>query len=139
MAFLRDSAQKHEKHEDIDVPLITKMLRYLGNKYNDPTFSVQEMADEFNMSMPGLSKYFHEKQGKLLSEYVTELKMNRAIFLLENTEMSVAAISQDVGYFNPGSFGRRFRQIIGMSPLEYRRRKTGNGSDGQDPSTDESD
>lgn len=139
LAFLRYSAQKHEKHEDLDVALITKMLRYLANKYNDPTFSVQEMADEFNMSMPGLSKYFHEKQGKLLSEYVTELKMNRAMFLLENTEMSVAAISQDVGYFNPGSFGRRFRQIIGMSPLEYRRSKTGNGSDGQDPSTDESD
>ena len=139
LAFLRYSAQKHEKHEDLDVPLITKMLRYLANKYNDPTFSVQEMADEFNMSMPGLSKYFHEKQGKLLNEYVTELKMNRAMFLLENTDMSVAAISQDVGYFNPGSFGRRFRQVMGMSPLEYRRNKTESGSDGHDPNTTESD
>lgn len=129
MEFLRDSAQKHEKHLDLDVPLITQMLRYLANKYNDPTFSVQEMADEFNMSMPGLSKYFHEKQGKLLNEYVTELKMNRAMFLLEHTDMSVAAISQDVGYFNPGSFGRRFRQVIGMSPLEYRRSKTGNNEE----------
>lgn len=125
MAYLRESAIKHEKNEGQDVPLIIKMDRYLAVKYNDPAFSVQEMADEFNMSMPGLSKYFHEKHGKLLNEYVTELKMNRATFLLENTDMSVVAISREVGYFNPGSFGRRFRQVIGVSPLEYRRSKKG--------------
>ena len=122
-AFIRENATRGSRSQGSEPQLIVKMVRYLNVKYNDPMFSVQEMADEFGMSMPALSKYFHEKQGVPLNEYTAQLKMDRAKFLLENTDMSAAAISQDVGYTNAGSFGRRFRQMTGMSPMEYRRIK----------------
>ena len=136
-AFIHENANRYEKNKEPEATLITKMVRYLNVKYNDPTFSIQEMADEFGMSMPALSKYFHEKHGVPLNEYTAQLKMDRAKFLLENTDMSALAISQDVGYTNAGSFGRRFRQITGMSPMEYRRIKLLNKEENSDDSNNE--
>lgn len=109
--------------ESKNTPVIEKMKQYLAERYNDPNFSFQEMAEEYGMSLPALSKYFHEKSGTVINDYVTELKINRAKYLLENTDITAAEIGMEVGYYNAGSFSRRFRQITGQSPLEYRKNK----------------
>lgn len=105
-----------------DRPLIEKMKLYLAERYGDPNFSFQEMAEEYNMSLPALSKYFREKTGMVINDYVTELKMNRAKYLLVNTDMAAADIALEVGYYNAASFSRRFRQIMDCSPSEYRKK-----------------
>lgn len=109
-----------------DRPLIEKMKLYLAERYGDPSFSFQEMAEEYNMSLPALSKYFRDKTGMVINDYVTELKMNRAKYLLVNTDMAAADIALEVGYYNAASFSRRFRQIMDCSPSEYRK-KMGKG------------
>ncbi|MBP3542817.1 MAG: helix-turn-helix transcriptional regulator, partial [Lachnospiraceae bacterium] len=63
--------------ENSDTSVIEKMKAYLTVRYNDPNFTFQEMADKYSMTLPALSKYFHEEVGMALSEYVTELKMSR--------------------------------------------------------------
>lgn len=109
------------RNNPYDKPLIEKMKLYLAERYTDPNFSFQEAAEEYHMSLPALSKYFREKTGMVLNDYVTELKMSRAKYLLLNTDMAAADIALEVGYYNAASFSRRFRQIMGCSPSEYRK------------------
>lgn len=121
--FFAKEANNHGEPESKSIPVIDKMKQYLAERYNDPNFSFQEMAEKYGMSLPALSKYFHEKSGIVINDYVTELKINRAKYLLENTDITAAEIGLEVGYYNAGSFSRRFRQITGQSPLEYRKNR----------------
>ena len=47
--------------------------------------------------------------------------MERARQLLRDTEMGVAQVGFEVGYTDPGHFGRTFRRLVGCTPLSYRR------------------
>ncbi|MBQ8230731.1 MAG: AraC family transcriptional regulator [Lachnospiraceae bacterium] len=123
--FLAREGANLSKQENSNLPVIEKMKQYLAERYNDPNFSFQEMAEAYGMSLPALSKYFHEKNGMPINDYVTELKINRAKYLLENTDIAAAEIGLEVGYYNARSFSRRFRQITGLAPSEYRKNLRG--------------
>jgi AraC-like DNA-binding protein len=47
------------------------------------------------------------------------------MFRLRETERSVTDICFDVGFSSLGTFSRTFRDIVGVSPTEYRNRATG--------------
>lgn len=123
--FLEREGANHSKQENSNLTVIEKMKQYLAERYNDPNFSFQEMAEAYSMSLPALSKYFHEKNGMTINDYVTELKISRAKYLLENTDIAAAEIGLEVGYYNARSFSRRFRQITGLAPSEYRKNLRG--------------
>lgn len=84
-------------------------------------FSTTAMAEHFQMSLPYLSQYFKSHVGKTLLDYVTDLKIEKAQELLRGTNLSVKEIAEQVGYYNVNSFSRRFKQITGMAPGEYRK------------------
>ena len=54
-------------------------------------------------------------------EYLTLLRVERAKELLSSTALTIREISAQVGYYDPGSFIRRFKQVTGETPLQYRR------------------
>lgn len=75
------------------------------------------------MSLPYLSQYFKSHSGKNLSDYVTELKLEKSKELLRETDEAIKDIAQQVGYYNVNSFNRRFKQMTGVSPGEYRKER----------------
>ena len=54
------------------------------------------------------------------SNYLATLRIDRAKELLRTTDMSVDEISSAVGYTNVTSFGRKFKQEVGLTPTQYR-------------------
>ena len=81
------------------------------------------MAEYFDMSLPHLSQYFKGQMGVNLLDYVTELRMEKAKALLCSTNMVLADVALAVGYYNVNSFSRRFKQVVGVTPGEYRKGK----------------
>ena len=61
-------------------------------------------------------KYFHEN----FSDYLWNMRMERAKFLLRNTQDSVEDICVAVGYENVSSFRRKFKKELGLTPSQYR-------------------
>jgi len=53
--------------------------------------------------------------------YLQRRRVERAMFLLRQTDRSVTEISLDVGFFSLGTFSRTFREIVGESPSDFRR------------------
>ena len=54
-------------------------------------------------------------------EYLTQIRMQRAARLLQQSDRTVEQISMEVGYESPFSFSRSFKKIFGMAPREFRK------------------
>src|SRR5690242_12537746 len=55
--------------------------------------------------------------------YLQRRRVERAMFLLRETQRSITDICLDVGFASLGTFSRTFREIVGASPTEYRRKR----------------
>src|ERR1700750_44648 len=58
--------------------------------------------------------------GETPHRYLQRRRVERAMFLLRQTERSVTEISLDVGFLSLGTFSRTFRDIVGESPSAFR-------------------
>lgn len=121
---LSDDICKYLKETNARPPMSTtdQMVTYLKNNYTDCDFSVQQMADHFNLALPNLSTYFKENTGHNILDYVTSLKIEKAKNLLLTSNIPLKDIGMEVGYYNVTSFIRRFKQVVGETPGEYRKK-----------------
>ncbi len=83
-------------------------------------FSATELAEEFNFSPSALSKYFKQRSGQSVTDYLTALRIEKAKELLITTNLNVSEICGQVGYANINSFCRRFKQITTTTPLNFK-------------------
>ncbi len=65
---------------------------------------------------------FRATFGETPHRYLQRRRVERAMFLLRESSRSVTEICLDVGFTSLGTFSRTFREIVGESPSEYRRR-----------------
>src|SRR5918911_5295716 len=65
---------------------------------------------------------FKETFGETPHRYLQRRRLERAMALLRETDLSVTEICFDVGFSSLGSFSRTFRDVIGVSPRAYRER-----------------
>lgn len=98
-----------------------QVVRYMEEHFSDPEISMAAIAESFEISTTRLSLSFKEKTGMTPLEYLTLLRSQRAKELLEGTDLTIRDISVQVGYYDSGSFIRRFKQVTGETPLQYRR------------------
>jgi AraC-like DNA-binding protein len=64
---------------------------------------------------------FRTTFGETPHRYLQRRRVERAMFLLRQTERSVTDVCLDVGFTSLGTFSRTFRKVVGRSPSEYRR------------------
>ncbi len=100
---------------------IDQAVRYMEEHYSDPEISMTAIADSFELSTTRFSLSFKERKGMPPLEYLTLLRVERAKDLLAGTETPIRDISVQVGYYDAGSFIRRFKQVTGETPMQYRR------------------
>ena len=67
-------------------------------------------------------RVFRATFGETPHRYLQRRRVERAMFLLRETERSVTEICFDVGFTSLGTFSRTFRSIVGESPSAYRAR-----------------
>ena len=60
--------------------------------------------------------------GETPHRYLQRRRVERAMFLLRESERSVTDVCLDVGFGSLGTFSRTFRDIVGVTPTEYRDR-----------------
>lgn len=101
--------------------LLARIYECIGSCYDDCSFSIQDAAERLGISSSYLSQYFKQQTGETLTGYVADLRIRKACSLLETTTMPLQMVSESVGYYNLNSFIRRFKQITGVTPGEYRR------------------
>ena len=104
--------------EKIQDDRLVSMINYIQMNYS--TVTLEDMAREFHLSSPYLSKYIKDKSGKTFGEHVAAIRMKRAKTLLKNGNMTVENIAEAVGYPNVEHFIRLFKKNFQMTPIQYR-------------------
>lgn len=97
----------------------------IENSFTQPDFSINQLADQFHVSIAYISYLVKKEVNQNFSDYVWELRLGRARELLLNTDQSIDEISMAVGYLNTSSFRRKFKQDTGLTPSQYRNQKGG--------------
>ena len=100
---------------------ISQVIHYMEEHFSDPEISMTALADAFDLSTTRFSLSFKEKTGMSPLDYLTLLRVEKAKELLASTDRTIRDISAQVGYYDSGSFIRRFKQVTGETPLQYRR------------------
>lgn len=99
---------------------IEEILTFIDENYTDYNLSVQSLADEFSMSYSNFSHFFKNNTGENFTAYVTNLRMQKAKELLQETDEPIRIIAERVGYANANSFTRTFKRVMKMTPGEFR-------------------
>lgn len=100
---------------------VKKAISYVKENY-DKKIRVSDVSDYVGMSEQYFCRYFKKQLGKTLTEYINEVRIEKAAELLRNTDEKVIDIAIQCGYDNISYFIKRFKQIEGIKPLEYRRK-----------------
>lgn len=105
---------------------VTETMLYVQNNIS-ASLQVETLAQARFVSKTYLEKLFRKEMGLSLGQYIDEVLMRTAKWWLEQTNHSVAEVSRILGYQDPYYFSRRFKQLCGMTPLQYRKtRRPGN-------------
>lgn len=101
---------------------IQEVKNYIAENLNEK-LTVQQLADKTLMSVSHFSRVFKQQTGFSPYEYVLITRLNKAKYLLQKTEMSVAAIAYETGFNSESNFICFFTENEGVSPGKFRRLK----------------
>lgn len=101
----------------------SQIMEILREGYTSPDFSISVLADKFEVSIAYMSYLFKKKFNKNFSDYLWELRLDKAKDMLLHSSMPIDQISVRVGYINVSSFRRKFKQETGITPSQFRNGK----------------
>ncbi len=95
----------------------------MDRAYAEP-LNVPALARIACVSEAHFIRLFRATFGETPHRYLQRRRVERAMWLLRETDRSVTAICFAVGFTSLGTFSRTFRAIVGVSPIAYRRSTT---------------
>jgi AraC-like DNA-binding protein len=98
----------------------------MDRAYAQP-LDVAAVARIAHVSAAHFTRTFRATFGETPHRYLQRRRVERAMFLLRETDRSVTDICFQVGFGSPGTFSRTFRDIVGTSPRAYRRTAVATG------------
>lgn len=117
---LLSSVQLQSDDDDASLNRIEEMLDNIMSNLAEE-ISASDMSAQMGMSESQFSRYFKKATGNTFTDFVNRLRINRACQLLMETDQLVANICYEVGFNNVANFNRRFMDIKGVTPTEFRR------------------
>lgn len=100
--------------------LIERVKEYMEANYTDEGLSLSTTADYAAVSTGYLSALFKKETGINFIDYLTNVRMEKAMELLKTTDKKTYEIAYETGFANPHYFSISFKKYLGMSPSDYR-------------------
>jgi AraC-like DNA-binding protein len=94
----------------------------MDRAYSD-ALDVESLANSVHLSRAHFIREFKETFGETPHRYLQRRRIERAMWRLRETDDPITEVSIDVGFSSLGTFSRTFREIVGISPSEYRERE----------------
>lgn len=98
---------------------IDAVCRHLQQTHTGPVVQ-EDVAALAHMSPTSFSRFFRTAMGRTFTDYVNQLRVDTACSLLTGTSLPVTEVAGRAGFRNLSNFNRRFRELKGLRPTEYR-------------------
>ncbi|MDB5929997.1 MAG: helix-turn-helix domain protein [Polaromonas sp.] len=121
---LLSNARLQSVDNDTQLDQINAIVSRITDNLTEP-LSAADLAREHQMTESGFSRFFRRATGNTFTDFVNHVRINRACQLLMESDLFITNIGFDVGFNNIANFNRRFLDIKGMTPSEYRRQAAG--------------
>jgi len=117
---LLSHAQLQSMDDDVQLAQIDTIVSRITDNLSEP-LSAADLAQQLGMSESRFSRFFRRATGNTFTDFVNHVRVNRACQLLMESDRYITQIGYEVGFNNIANFNRRFLDIKGMTPSEYRR------------------
>ncbi len=109
---------QHQPHERYEAKT---MLAYLHEHYSE-RISLDDVSAHVHISKSECCRLFHASYGCSIFTYLSDYRLQKSILLLSDSQLSVLEISDLCGFNSTSYFIKTFREKVGMTPLQYRRK-----------------
>lgn len=118
MAFLRVNTLRNSRNSGI----ADKVISYIQHHFKEQ-ICLKEVADYFFVSPSYLSRCLQKSTGDSFKQYLNELRIEEAKRLLSQTDKLIYEIAEEVGFKESKYFTSKFTADVGVSPIEYRKKR----------------
>ena len=99
---------------------VRMIKEYIGEHYSE-NITLSDIADIVFLNPAYLSAMFKKETGQTLTQYLIDVRIDKAKEMLRNPEKSIGEIACLVGYQDERHFSKLFSKMTGVKPTEYRR------------------
>lgn len=110
---------KTNENENKNETIIKKAISYIEENYYRH-ISINEIANKFGFSESHFMSIFKKHTGTSFVKYLNGIRIEKAISLLEKSNLSIIEISERTGFNSISLFNRTFKKTTGKTPKEYR-------------------
>lgn len=105
-------------------PIVLEARKYIYAHYEDRDLDLTQVADAIGCNSSYLSRMMKQELGISFKDFLTNLRIGKAIQLMKDNRLSLNQIAGMVGYSNQHYFSAAFKNCQGVSPSEFRRNLT---------------
>ena len=103
--------------------MIEKAKGFIAEHFTESDISVESLCTYLNVSPNYFSSVFKKNTGLSFVSYLTDIRLKKAVELLENTDEKAYMIAGMIGYEEPNYFSYVFKKAYGISPSKYRQQR----------------
>jgi two-component system response regulator YesN len=101
--------------------LVTQAQGYIDAHYAEPTLSLESVASAAQISPGYLSRLLKLETGFSFVDYLTRVRINRAVQMMADPSVKIYEVAESVGYQSQHYFSRAFKRVFGRPPVEFRK------------------
>lgn len=118
-------ARAYSSTDTTEAHALLRVGNVIGALENDfsKDWKLDELLDIAHMSRSNLMRVFRKATSQTPIEYLVRLRIQKAMDMLRNTDLSITEIALEVGFNDSNYFTRQFRRILGESPRAFRQSK----------------
>lgn len=102
-----------------DSQSVAKAVDYIGLNYYHK-IDINSICTYVNYSRYYFSRRFKEIQGMSITEYINKVRLDRAVYLLTHTDLTVIQVARSVGFEDPYYFSKKFKLYTGLAPTQFK-------------------
>lgn len=102
-----------------DESFLTSLFEICEEKLSDEHFTIDSLTRSIGMSRPQLYRKTVSLTGKSPNDFIRDLRMDKALFLIQQKAGNISEISLEVGYSNPSYFAKCFQTRYGCTPSRF--------------------
>jgi two-component system, response regulator YesN len=101
--------------------LVSLAQGYIDAHYGEATLSLEEVASAAQISPGYLSRLLKLETGFSFVDYLTRVRINKAVMMMSDPAVKVYEVAEAVGYQSQHYFSRAFKRVFGRPPAEFRK------------------